>query len=113
MDECPSRLAPKIKAPMTPNNAARVSFITRQLLDVWSPSNVPWLNPVVAKRTLEESGANLMRGVHNFQEDFWRRLAMQPEPTDGLEVGKDLAVTPGEVVFRNELMELIQYKPAT
>ena len=98
---------------MTPNNAARISFITRQLLDVWSPSNVPWLNPVVAKRTLEESGANLARGAHNFREDFWRRLAMQPEPTDGLEVGKDLAVTPGEVVFRNDLMELIQYKPAT
>ena len=57
---------------MTPNNAARISFITRQLLDVWSPSNVPWLNPVVAKRTLEESGANLARGAHNFQEDFWR-----------------------------------------
>jgi polyhydroxyalkanoate synthase len=98
---------------MTPKNAARISFITRQLLDVWSPSNVPWLNPVVAKRTIEESGANLMRGAYNLQEDLWRRLAMEPEPTDGLEVGKDIAVTPGEVVFRNELMELIQYKPAT
>jgi polyhydroxyalkanoate synthase len=98
---------------MTPKNAARISFITRQLLDVWSPSNVPWLNPVVIQRTLEESGANLARGAHNLQEDFWRRLAMQPEPTDGLEVGKDIAVTPGEVVFRNELMELIQYKPVT
>ncbi len=98
---------------MTPKNAARISFITRQLLDVWSPSNVPWLNPVVAKRTIEESGANLARGVQNLQEDLWRRLAMEPEPTDGLEVGKDIAVTPGEVVFRNELMELIQYKPAT
>ena len=98
---------------MTPKNAARISFITRQLLDVWSPSNVPWLNPVIMERTLEESGANLARGAHNFQEDFWRALAMQPEPIDGLEVGKDLAVTPGEVVFRNDLMELIQYKPAT
>ena len=98
---------------MTPKNAARISFITRQLLDVWSPSNVPWLNPVVIERTLEESGANLARGANNLQEDFWRALAMQPVPTDGLEVGKDLAVTPGEVVFRNELMELIQYKPAT
>jgi polyhydroxyalkanoate synthase len=98
---------------MTPKNAARISFITRQLLDVWSPSNVPWLNPVIMERTLKESGANLARGATNLQEDFSRVLAMQPEPTDGLEVGKDLAVTPGEVVFRNELMELIQYKPAT
>ena len=50
----------------------------------------------------------------NLQDDLWRALAMQPEPSaDGFEVGKDLAVTPGEVVFRNELMELIQYKPAT
>jgi polyhydroxyalkanoate synthase len=98
---------------MAPKNAARISFITRQMLDVWSPSNVPWLNPVVIQRTLEESGANLVRGAQNLQEDFWRTLAMQPEPTDGLEVGKDIAVTPGEIVFRNELMELIQYKPAT
>ena len=99
---------------MTPKNAARISFITRQLLDVWSPSNVPWANPVVIEATLTEHGANLMRGAHNLQEDFWRALAMQPEPpADGLEVGKDLAITPGTVVFRNELMELIQYKPAT
>ena len=99
---------------MTPKNAARVSFITRQLLDVWSPSNIPWLNPVIIDRTLKESGSNLMRGAHNLQEDFWRALALQPEPqTGGLEVGKDIAITPGEVVFRNELMELIQYKPAT
>jgi poly[(R)-3-hydroxyalkanoate] polymerase subunit PhaC len=98
---------------MTAKNAARVSFVTRQMLDVWSPSNVPWLNPVVIQRTMEESGANLARGATNLQEDFWRALAMQPEPINGLEVGKDIAVTPGEVVFRNELMELIQYKPAT
>ena len=55
-----------------------------------------------------------MRGALNFRDDVWRALAMQPEPpADGLEVGKDLAVTPGEVIFRNELMELIQYKPFT
>ena len=66
---------------MTAKNAARVSFVTRQMLDVWSPSNVPWLNPVVIQRTMEESGANLMRGAQNLQEDFWRALAMQPEPT--------------------------------
>ena len=99
---------------MTPKNAARVAFITRQLLDVWSPSNVPWLNPVTIERTLAESGANLVRGAANLQNDAWRALAMQPEPpADGLEVGEDIAVTPGEVVYRNELMELIQYKPTT
>ena len=99
---------------MTPKNAARISFITRQLLDVWSPSNVPWLNPVVIDRTLKEAGANLVRGATNLQDDIWRALAIQPEPpAGGLEVGKDIAVTPGEVVFRNELMELIQYRPAT
>jgi polyhydroxyalkanoate synthase len=99
---------------MTPKNAARVAFITRQLLDVWSPSNVPWLNPVITSRTVEESGANLARGAFNLQEDIWRALAMQPkEEADGFRVGEDIAVTPGEVVYRNELMELIQYKPTT
>ena len=99
---------------MTPKNAARVAFISRQLLDVFSPSNVPWLNPVIIDRTIKESGANLVRGALNFQDDALRALTMQPEPsTDGLHVGVDLAVTPGEVVYRNELMELIQYKPTT
>jgi polyhydroxyalkanoate synthase len=99
---------------MTPKNTARISFFMRQLLDVWSPSNVPWLNPVIVDKTLKEFGANLVRGATNFQDDVCRTLAMQAEPpVHGLEVGKDLAVTPGEVIFRNELMELIQYKPAT
>jgi polyhydroxyalkanoate synthase len=99
---------------MTPKNAARASFIMRQLLDVWSPSNVPWLNPVIIDETLKESGANLRRGATNLQEDIWRGLAMQLQPSnDGLRVGRDIAVTPGEIVYRNELMELIQYKPTT
>jgi poly[(R)-3-hydroxyalkanoate] polymerase subunit PhaC len=99
---------------MAPKNAARVAFMARQLLDVWSPSNVPWLNPVIIDRTIKESGANLLRGAINFQDDLLRALALEPAPPpDGLRVGENLAVTPGEVVYRNELMELIQYKPAT
>ena len=99
---------------MTPKNAARISFITRQLLDVRSPSNVPWPNPVVIEATLTSIGANLMRGAHQSPGGFRRALATEPEPpADGLEVGKDLAVTPGKVVFRNELIELIQYSPTT
>ena len=98
---------------MTPKNADRVAFMTHQLLDIWSPSNIPWLNPVVIERTLHESGANLVRGASNFQEDFWRRVTLQPEPAaDGLEVGRDLAITPGTVVYRNDLIELIQYQPS-
>jgi polyhydroxyalkanoate synthase len=99
---------------MTPKNVARADFIARQLLDVWSPSNIPWLNPVIIERTAKESGANLVRGATNLQNDIWRALTMQPAPpADGLRVGVDLAITPGTVVYRNELMELIQYKPAT
>ena len=99
---------------MTPKNAARIAFIMRQLLDVWSPSNVPWLNPVIVDETLKEFGANLVRGAINLQDDLWRALTMQEQPSGHeLEVGKELAVTPGQVIFRNELIELIQYEPVT
>jgi polyhydroxyalkanoate synthase len=98
---------------MTPKSAERVDFMARQLLDVWSPSNIPWLNPVIIDRTAKEAGANLVRGAKNLQEDIWRALTRQPPATDGLHVGVDLAITPGTVVYRNELMELIQYTPTT
>jgi poly[(R)-3-hydroxyalkanoate] polymerase subunit PhaC len=99
---------------MSPKSAERADFMARQLLDVWSPSNIPWLNPVIIERTAKESGANLVRGATNLQNDIWRALTMQPAPpADGLRVGVDLAITPGTVVYRNELMELIQYKPTT
>jgi polyhydroxyalkanoate synthase len=99
---------------MTPKNAARVGFMAQQMLDVWSPSNFPWLNPTTIDHTREEAGANLVRGALNFQDDMLRALAREPRPEiDGLKLGENLAITPGEVVYRNELMELIQYKPST
>ena len=99
---------------MTPKNAARVDFMARQMLDVFSPSNVPWLNPVVIARTVEEAGANLARGTANWFEDSLRAAALEPTPApDGFRIGEDIAITPGEVIYRNDLMELIQYKPAT
>jgi len=99
---------------MTPKNAQRAAFMARQLLDMVSPSNVPWLNPVVIERTIKERGANLARGAENLRDDVLRALAMEPEPQNhGLKVGEDIAITPGEVIYRNELMELIQYKPTT
>ena len=99
---------------MTPSNAARVAFMARQLLDVMSPSNIPWLNPVIVERTVREAGGNLVRGMANWMEDSLRLLAAEPAPLSSqFRLGKELAATPGEVVFRNELMELIQYRPAT
>ncbi len=99
---------------MKPRNAMRVSFIARQLIDVVSPSNIPWLNPVIIERTVKEAGGNLVCGMANFGEDAAQILAGEPAPASSeFRVGKEIAITPGEVVFRNELMELIQYRPAT
>jgi polyhydroxyalkanoate synthase len=99
---------------MSPKNAARVGFMAHQFLDVMSPSNVPWLNPVIIERTIGESGTNLVRGLGHFVEDLLAAAAMQPAaPTDGFRVGEDIAATPGEVIYRNHLMELIQYQPTT
>jgi polyhydroxyalkanoate synthase len=99
---------------MQSKNAARVSFMALQILDLVSPSNVAWLNPAIVERTIEEAGANFTRGMSNFIEDLLRTLAMEPPPaTDGFRVGENIAVTPGEVVYRNDLIEVIQYRPAT
>jgi len=95
-------------------NAARVAFMIRQLLDTFSPSNVPWLNPAIVERTLEQSGSNLVRGANNLFEDFYRLLAMVPAgPQNGYLIGENIAATPGEVIYRNNLIELIQYRPTT
>ena len=99
---------------MQAKDAARTAFMARQLLDAVSPSNVPWLNPQIVERTLAERGANLARGFDNFLEDIGRAATHTPAPPPpGFELGKDIAATPGQVVYRNELIELIQYRPST
>jgi polyhydroxyalkanoate synthase len=91
-----------------------VRFLARQNLDRLAPANFPWLNPEVIHRTWDEGGMNLVRGAANLAED-WRRLALREKPkgTENFKVGKDVAATPGKVIYRNRLMELIQYEPAT
>ncbi len=99
---------------MSPIHAERMAFMSRQVLDVLSPSNCPFLNPVIVQRTREEGGMNLLRGAINFADDWTREMAGEPPARpDGFVVGRDLAITDGQVVYRNELMELIQYAPAT
>jgi polyhydroxyalkanoate synthase len=91
-----------------------VSFVTRQMLDTLSPTNFLWTNPVVAARTREEGGRNLIRGAEHFVED-WERLSSGRLPVGAEEFvpGRDLATAEGRVVHRTHLMELIQYSPKT
>ena len=91
-----------------------VAFAARQLLDVFSPGNQLATNPVVLQRTLQQGGANLLRGALNAADDLQRLAAGKPPAgTEDFVVGRDVAVTPGKVVLRNRLVELIQYAPTT
>jgi polyhydroxyalkanoate synthase subunit PhaC len=91
-----------------------VEFASRQILDMFAPSNFPMTNPEVLTRTLGAGGLNLVRGVQNFAEDWARFVGgKRPVGAENFAVGRDLAVTPGKVVYRNRLVELIQYEPTT
>ena len=95
------------------HNAQVVSFGIRQWLDIFSPSNLPWLNPEVMAETVKTGGGNIPAGLANLFEDLRQNLTGQPAARPIYAVGETLAVTPGKVVFRNELIELIQYSPTT
>ena len=96
-------------------NEAIVEFSIRQMLDVLSPSNFAATNPEVLRKSFESGGANFVRGWHNFGSD-WVSLAsagLGPVKSDDFVVGETVATSRGKVVFRNELIELIQYYPTT
>jgi polyhydroxyalkanoate synthase subunit PhaC len=96
------------------SNERRLSFTVRQFLDVLSPSNYIWTNPEVARTTIEKGGRNLVEGWQNLIED-WRRstTGQPPVGAEQFGVGRNLAITPGKVVWQNRLIELIQYSPTT
>jgi polyhydroxyalkanoate synthase len=96
-------------------NEAIVSFVTRQILDMFSPSNSPLTNPEILKATAEEGGQNLVRGWNNFMADMEKAITGKPlsSEMEQFVVGRDVAVTPGKVIFRNHLIELIQYQSTT
>ncbi|TLF52600.1 alpha/beta fold hydrolase [Halomonas urmiana] len=96
------------------HHEAMVNFGARQLLDIWAPSNFLATNPELLEQTRREGGANLARGASNLLEDWRRRQAGEgPVGVEAYRVGQNVAVTPGKVVYRNRLIELIQYAPAT
>ena len=92
----------------------RIRFIVDNLVEAAAPSNNPFLNPKVLKRTLDTGGGNLVEGGRRLVRDFATppRVPSMVE-ADAFEVGKDIAVTPGAVVFRTDVFELIQYTPQT
>lgn len=99
---------------VSPQHEQLCRFFALQMVEAMSPANLPLTNPEVLAATREERGKNLARGVANFAKDQWRKRRGQP--AEGLEdfvPGRQVATTPGRVVFRNELMELIQYAPKT
>jgi len=99
---------------VSPHDEQVVTFVGRQLLDVFAPANFPWTNPEILTATCEQGGTNLIRGAANLAED-WSRFVLDQKPagTEAFQVGQSVAITPGKVVYRNRLIELIQYAPAT
>jgi polyhydroxyalkanoate synthase len=95
-------------------NAQRTGFMMRQLLDTLSPSNFLPGNPEIVEETLKTGGRNLLEGAAHFADDARHVLTQEHRPVPSeFALGEVLAASPGAVVYRNELMELIQYSPTT
>jgi len=90
----------------------QLTFFLRQYLDAISPTNFAFTNPQVIHETIASGGQNLVKGMQNLMRDI-NAGEIKITDTSAFEVGKNLAITPGQVVYRNELIELIQYTPMT
>ena len=101
---------------MEPATAQKVDFYSRQFVDAMSPSNFLFTNPEVLRKTAETGGENLIKGLNNLLSDLERGkgdLRIKMTDTDAFRIGENIAVTPGKVVYQNDLMQLIQYTPTT
>jgi polyhydroxyalkanoate synthase len=95
-------------------NEKIVEFSGRQVLDIFAPSNFAITNPEVMRKALATGGENFVHGLQNWWNDVQQAMSQgAARPEQDFEVGRDVAVTPGKVVYRNDLIELIQYAPAT
>jgi polyhydroxyalkanoate synthase len=88
-------------------------FLVGNVHDLLAPTNFPWSNPAVLKETLDQGGANLVKGVRRAGRDIGARRLPAMVDTSRFEVGGNVATTPGAVVLRTEVFELIQYAPST
>ena len=101
---------------LDPHTAEKVDFYTRQYIDAVAPTNFAMSNPEVLRRTVETGGENLLEGLSNLLEDLERgkgTLRVKMTDLERFKLGENVAVTPGKVVYQNELMQLLQYAPST
>jgi polyhydroxyalkanoate synthase len=99
-----------------PKTQQEIDFYVRQFVDAMAPSNFVATNPEVLRATLESRGENLLRGLNNLLEDLTRgggQLKIKMTDMDAFDLGRNIALTPGKVVYQNELMQLLQYSPTT
>ncbi len=99
-------------ARLEPHTKKKLDFFTRQFIDAMSPANFPWSNPEALKLAAETDGDSVARGLRNLAADLDKGMISMTDDS-AFEVGRNLAVTPGEVIFENDFMQLIQYRPAT
>ncbi|MDO1559214.1 alpha/beta fold hydrolase [Brevundimonas sp. 2R-24] len=101
-------------AELDPETHAKVDFFSRSLMNALSPSNNPLTNPDAVRKTLETGGLNLLQGLSNLLEDLGgERGLVKRRVQEAFELGETIAATPGQVVFENDLLQLIQYAPST
>jgi polyhydroxyalkanoate synthase len=101
---------------LDPKTARKVDFYTRQFTDAMAPTNFALTNPEVLRATIESNGENLVNGLNNLLEDLERgdgRLKIRMSDETAFKVGENIATTPGKVVRRTDVFELIQYAPTT
>ena len=99
-------------APLDAHAKHKLTFYTRQLIDSLSPANFPWSNPEAIKLAAATDGDSINQGLKNLAADIDKGLVSMTDAT-AFEVGRNLAISPGAVVFENDFMQLIQYQPLT
>lgn len=90
----------------------QLRFATRAMIEALSPANFPATNPIVLERTLEAKGENLVKGMEHLITDLKKGQLTHVDP-DAFELGRNIAITPGKVVYETDLFQLIQYSPTT
>ena len=101
---------------LDPHTRQKAEFYVKQIANAIAPSNFVLTNPELLRETLGSNGENLVRGMHMLAEDIEAGggdLKIRQSSAEQFEVGRNLAVTPGKVIYQNELMQLIQYEPST